>query len=178
MRLSCRAAHARQSLIPIKFSVALLVESGGVHSVTTLASQSCSAQSNSSNFGFLTLAQGRRAREHQTIAAMIACYCRGHHRGGDRLCPGCQGLLDYATVRLDRCRFGEEKPTCAKCPVHCYQSRRREQVKEVMRYAGPRMLWEHPILAIRHWLDGRAEGPQSLASTSSRTEPTLHPAGS
>jgi len=23
-----------------------------------------------------------------------------------------------------------------------------------MRYAGPRMLLQHPILALRHWLDG------------------------
>jgi hypothetical protein len=23
-----------------------------------------------------------------------------------------------------------------------------------MRYAGPRMLWEHPLLSLRHWLDG------------------------
>jgi hypothetical protein len=62
--------------------------------------------------------------------------------------------MDYATVRLERCRFGESKPTCARCPVHCYKSERRDQVKQVMRYAGPRMLWKHPILALRHWLDG------------------------
>ena len=24
----------------------------------------------------------------------------------------------------------------------------------MMRYAGPRMLWEHPIMSLRHWLDG------------------------
>jgi hypothetical protein len=30
----------------------------------------------------------------------------------------------------------------------------RDQVKVVMRYAGPRMLWHHPILALFHILDG------------------------
>ena len=97
----------------------------------------------------------RLAREWQTIAAMIRCYCRDHHATRTTLCQECRGLLDYATVRLDRCRFGSEKPVCVKCPVHCYQRARREQIRAVMRYAGPRMLWQHPILSLRHWLDGR-----------------------
>ena len=53
-----------------------------------------------------------------------------------------------------------EKPTCANCPVHCYQRVRREQVKVVMRYAGPRMLWQHPILSLVHWLDGFRKAPK------------------
>jgi hypothetical protein len=52
-----------------------------------------------------------------------------------------------------------EKPVCVKCPVHCYQRFRREQVKAVMRYAGPRMLWRHPILSLRHWVDGFCKAP-------------------
>lgn len=109
----------------------------------------------------------RLAREWQTIAAMIRCYCRGHHATKTTLCPECQGLLDYAAVRLERCRFGSEKPVCVKCPVHCYQRAQREQVRAVMRYAGPRMLWQHPILSVRHWLDGFLGGrASSLAQTS------------
>ena len=104
----------------------------------------------------------RLAREGQTIAVMIRCYCRGHHDARTALCSDCQGLLDYAAVRLERCRFGPEKPVCAKCPVHCYQPARREQIRTVMRYAGPRMLWQHPILSLRHWLDGRQSGAQLL----------------
>jgi hypothetical protein len=101
----------------------------------------------------------RLAREWQTIAAMIACYCRDHHAARAALCPECQGLLDYAAVRLERCRFGSKKPVCAKCPVHCYLPARREQVKAVMRHASPRMLWQHPILSLRHWLDGFRKAP-------------------
>jgi hypothetical protein len=29
----------------------------------------------------------------------------------------------------------------------------------VMRYAGPRMLCQHPILSARHWLDGFRRAP-------------------
>ena len=58
----------------------------------------------------------------------------------------------------------EDKPTCANCPIHCYKPVRKEQVKRIMRYAGPRMLLRHPILAITHQLDGlrRARHPREM----------------
>ena len=94
----------------------------------------------------------RLAREWKTVTAMIRIYCHDQH--GGELCPECEELMGYVRLRLDRCRFGQDKPTCAKCPVHCYQKTRREQIKAVMRYAGPRMLWHHPWLSVGHWLDG------------------------
>jgi Nitrous oxide-stimulated promoter len=105
-------------------------------------------------------ANNRLAREWKTMKAMIRIYCRDHHETATALCAECQGLLDYAKVRLERCRFGAEKPTCAKCPVHCYPRARREQVGVVMRYGGPRMLREHPVLSLRHWLDGVGRAPE------------------
>ena len=104
-------------------------------------------------------ASKRLNREWKTMEAMIKIHCRDQHGSSPTLCAECQGLLDYANVRLDRCRFGEEKPTCAQCPVHCYQKARREQIKVVMRYTGPRMVWKHPIMSIRHWLDGFRKAP-------------------
>jgi hypothetical protein len=106
-------------------------------------------------------AQKRIRRERKTIAAMIAIYCRDHHDGGrSGLCPECAALHAYAEQRLDKCPFGETKPTCVKCPIHCYKPACREQVREVMRYAGPRMLVRHPVLAIRHLLDERQPPPE------------------
>jgi len=102
----------------------------------------------------------RLVRERQTIAAMVGLYCRDHHRPPNGLCVACRALLDYAMARLEHCPFGAWKPTCAKCPVHCYQQAMREKVKDVMRYAGPRMLLRHPILSLLHQLDalrGRRE---------------------
>jgi hypothetical protein len=104
-------------------------------------------------------ASERLRRERQTIAAMLQIYCGNRHRSRGNLCGECQGLLDYATLRLERCRFGVEKPACVKCPVHCYLPKQREQIKEVMRYAGPKMLWRHPILSLFHLLDSRREAP-------------------
>jgi len=100
----------------------------------------------------LPFANRRLAREWKTVTAMIYVYCRDQHQAS--LCPDCQGLLNYVNLRLGRCHFGVEKPTCAKCPVHCYQRDRREQIRAVMRYAGPRMLWKHPWLSLWHLLDG------------------------
>ncbi len=100
-----------------------------------------------------SLSDERLAREWKTMQAMIRSFCQGKHGTKVGLCANCQGLQDYAQLRLERCRFGPEKPTCAKCPVHCYQKSRREEIRAVMIYAGPRMLWQHPLLALHHWLD-------------------------
>ncbi len=128
-----------------------------------LESLSSNASGGEKIMGLARLGKGRLGREWRTVAAMVRIYCRHQHACSDGLCPECQELLDYAAVRLDRCRFGPEKPTCAKCPVHCYQRDRREQMKNVMRFAGPRMLWSHPLLSLHHWWDGlisRFRGPR------------------
>jgi hypothetical protein len=101
----------------------------------------------------------RLARELATIRAMAAIYCRDHHASEAPLCAECQALMDYATRRLDRCVFGEDKPTCANCKVHCYTATMRERVRVMMRYAGPRMMWRHPLLALAHVVDGRRQAP-------------------
>jgi hypothetical protein len=106
-----------------------------------------------------SLGSPRLQREWKTVRAMVACYCRDQHGAGKNLCSECHALLSYATVRLERCRFGAQKPTCANCPIHCYQPQRREQMKAVMRYAGPRMLWQHPILTLLHIRDGYRRTP-------------------
>lgn len=97
----------------------------------------------------------RIEREKATIAAMIGIYCRDkHHSGKGRLCKECCNLLEYATGHLNRCKFGNNKPVCSKCKVHCYKPSVRSEVVEVMRYAGPRMPREHPIMALEHLLAG------------------------
>ena len=102
---------------------------------------------------------GRRsmklAREKKTVAVMIGMYCRAYHAGGPHLCVECSALLDYALRRIERCRFHLSKPVCAKCRVHCYGAERRERIRRVMRFAGPRMLLAHPLLALLHLLDAR-----------------------
>src|SRR5512140_725021 len=82
----------------------------------------------------------RLSRELATIEAMVRIHCHDRHGQYAGLCINCQRLMDYATRRLDRCVFGDAKPTCANCKVHCYNAEMREEIRAVMRYAGPRMI--------------------------------------
>jgi hypothetical protein len=141
----------------IKTRQADLGQNGTVETAMTLDPKS--AATPSAARGKNNLGSARLAREWKTMSAMVSIYCRDHHEPSGGLCAGCRQFLDYAQVRLERCRFGEAKPTCANCPVHCYQHERREQARVIMRYAGPRMLWEHPLLSLRHWLDGFRAAP-------------------
>ncbi len=94
----------------------------------------------------------RIQREQRTVKAMISLYCRKNH-GSQELCSECDDLLAYAAKRLEGCPFQSSKPICAKCPIHCYKPDKRAQVTAVMKYAGPRMIWHHPILVCLHVVD-------------------------
>ena len=99
---------------------------------------------------------GRLGREFTTMRHMVGLYCQARHAGSaSRPCPRCAEFLAYAARRLDKCPYGEDKPTCAHCPIHCYKPAPREFAREVMRYAGPRMMTRHPWLALLHLIDGR-----------------------
>ena len=116
----------------------------------------------------------RRVRELKTIEAMVEMYCR-HHHGDAPLCADCSALFDYARRRLQRCVFGDAKPTCANCVVHCYTAEMREKVRIVMRWAGPRMLLRHPILGVSHLLDGRRPSPALPAKRQRKTASSGQP---
>ena len=91
-------------------------------------------------------------REHKTINTMIQMYCERCHKSEKDLCQDCSDLYNYAEERLKKCRFGEAKPTCDSCTIHCYKPDMREKIRAVMRYAGPRMIYTHPIMGFRHLL--------------------------
>ncbi|MCP4536559.1 MAG: nitrous oxide-stimulated promoter family protein [Chloroflexi bacterium] len=69
-------------------------------------------------------------------------------------------LARYDFMRLDiaKCPFQEGKTTCANCALHCYKHNMRERIRIVMRYTSPRMLYQHPILAVLYLLDS-AQNP-------------------
>lgn len=103
--------------------------------------------------------QRRIIREKKTVEMMVEIYCRGNHKdqpheNSDRLCPQCREIVDYAHARVDHCPLIENKPTCQKCIIHCYKKEKRETIRKIMRYAGPRILFVHPILAVMHLFDG------------------------
>ena len=94
----------------------------------------------------------KREQEKYVVSEMIRIYCKGNHKAQKSVCPSCQELLQYCEARVDRCPMMETKTFCSACKIHCYKPHMREQIKQVMRYAGPKMITVHPILALKHML--------------------------
>ena len=93
----------------------------------------------------------KREQEKQTIRFMIELYSKKVDH--EPMSQECQDLYDYACKRIDHCPFMETKTFCSTCKVHCYGKQQREKIKEVMRFSGPRMLFYHPVMAIKHVLN-------------------------
>ncbi len=113
---------------------------------------------------------GRLKHEHGTLVCMTRIYCARHHgdREGSDLCDECTRLMDYAQRRLAKCPYGPDKPTCTNCPIHCYKPAQRESVREVMKFAGPRMAWRHPIRSLTHLLDKRRRAVHPMKTRKER----------
>ena len=78
----------------------------------------------------------------KTVRFMIELYCRGKHKTKrGELCNECRELWEYVQLRRSKCPFGDNKPFCSNCKIHCYKSEMRERIKAVMRYSGPRMMF-------------------------------------
>ena len=100
--------------------------------------------------------QTKREREKVMVSQMIALYCKKSHHAKE-LCPDCAALTDYARQRSDRCPFMESKTFCSNCKVHCYKPEMREKIRAVMRFSGPRMIFRHPVAAVRHVVETKKE---------------------
>ena len=99
----------------------------------------------------------KREREKKIVSQMIQLYCRKKHNTKGELCEECRSLTEYALLRSDKCPFMETKTFCSNCKVHCYKPDMREQIKDVMRFSGPRMMLYHPVAAIRHVIESKRE---------------------
>jgi hypothetical protein len=99
----------------------------------------------------------KREYEKQVVSQMIAIYCKKQHHTKGTLCPECAELQNYAKMRSDKCPFMETKTFCSNCKVHCYKPEMREKIKAVMRFSGPRMIFYHPVTAVRHLIETKKE---------------------
>ena len=93
----------------------------------------------------------RIEKEKRIVELMVRMYCR-HKQHVAEMPPAYAELLAYAHRRLDKCRFGEAKKACKRCPVHCYARAQRESMRQVMRWCGPRMWLYHPLITLKHYL--------------------------
>lgn len=98
------------------------------------------------------------SRDLRTLAQFIKVYCKHRHpdapkgqfelKGFDLeelgvknlvICGACAKLLAHAFVKRGHCPFNP-KPACKHCQSHCYQPGYREQIREVMRYSGRKLV--------------------------------------
>ena len=84
-------------------------------------------------------AGAKREREKKVVSLMISLYCHKKHgnfwksyRGNSSLC------------------------------VECAELEMRERIKTVMRFSGPRMVFHHPIMALRHVIESKKEKKQRI----------------
>lgn len=87
--------------------------------------------------------------QKRIVRNMISLYSR-HTTGTYKLNGSYKELAEYCERRLDHCYWGNKKPSCKNCSIHCYNKAKREEIKKIMKWAGPRMIIYHPIQAIRH----------------------------
>lgn len=83
---------------------------------------------------------------------MARLYCRDHHRGlsGENgLCDHCAEVVAYAAERTRRCPH-QHKGLCENCTIQCYSPQMRQDIRSIMAYSGPRMIFHHPFMAVRH----------------------------
>ena len=98
--------------------------------------------------------------EIRLVDLMIDLYAAAHRHEPsksnaeviDAAVPDIEALKAYTHKRIEQCRYRskQEKPFCNVCPVHCYKPEMRRQIRAVMRYSGPRMLFRHPVLSLQH----------------------------
>lgn len=95
----------------------------------------------------------KREKEKKIVKLMILLYCKDH-KHLESPCESFSELIEYVNMRIDTCPFTETKTYCSNCKVHCYKKDMRDKIKEVMRYAGPRIIFSHPMITIDHMYQG------------------------
>jgi hypothetical protein len=98
------------------------------------------------------------------IGKFVEVYCAGKHGAAERasltlpaglgarqICPECATFLEYAITKRLKCPLEAEKPSCKHCRVHCYDKLRREKVREIMSYAGRRLMMRGRLDYVWHY---------------------------
>lgn len=101
---------------------------------------------------FEVFRMNRLQREALIVKTMIEFHCGRIHKETS-VCQNCAELVTYTSHKLEHCKFGLKKPVCKTCPVHCYSPDKKQKIRDVMRWAGPRMIYRYPVYAIVHIFD-------------------------
>jgi hypothetical protein len=106
----------------------------------------------------------KRKNDIRLIGKFIEVYCAGKHGGVERdplslpddlgehrICRECIAFLEYAATKRLNCPLEAEKPSCKHCRIHCYDVPRREKMREVMSYAGRKLMMRGRLDYVWHY---------------------------
>ena len=95
----------------------------------------------------------RVERDRRTLAAIGSIYCKGNHPSAQRdetgMCPECRAVIEATAQRAEACPFGHEG-NCQDCSVRCQRGEAQVRIKQIMRYAAPRMAFRHPLMTLEY----------------------------
>ena len=90
------------------------------------------------------------SRKKSIVSLMINLYCKKRHNASNPPCDSCDELIGYSHRKIEKCPNIEANTSCVNCNIKCYNQSMQEKIKKVMKYSGPRMIFHHPIAAIKH----------------------------
>ncbi|OGT97669.1 MAG: hypothetical protein A2079_05680 [Geobacteraceae bacterium GWC2_48_7] len=103
-------------------------------------------------------------KDIKLIGKFVEVYCIGKHGdtarklfilpggAGERIfCQECFSFMEYAIAKRMKCPLETEKPSCKHCRIHCYASEQREKVREIMGYAGRKLMLRGRLDYIWHY---------------------------
>ena len=95
----------------------------------------------------------RLGKDRKTLEAIGRIYCSAHHDGTPKdaagLCASCRQAIDRTLERTASCPYGHEG-NCQDCDIHCQRGEAQLRIKEIMRYAAPRMTLRHPLMTMEY----------------------------
>lgn len=89
-------------------------------------------------------------KRKKVLSAMFAIYIKKHKKEKEEV----NSLKAYAFQRIDKCPNVNDGIYCSSCKIHCFSDDKRKEIKKVMKYSGPRMIFYHPLMALDHMLSG------------------------
>jgi len=94
----------------------------------------------------------QQKKDIRLIRKFVEIYCAGkQHSAEQHLCPECATFLEYAIAKRLKCPLEAEKPTCKHCRVHCYDTLHREKMREIMSYAGRKLVMRGRLDYLWHY---------------------------
>lgn len=106
-------------------------------------------------------------KDMSVLGRFVALYCKDKHADrpktrftykgvddrlwkGIELCDECAKMLTHGTAKRLICP-NEPKPYCKDCDIHCYSPGYRQQVRQIMRYSGKKMMMRGRLDMIYHY---------------------------